>query len=186
MVFWQWSDETCYGKQGKREQLIFEIRTICAAAAEIYFDRCHGVTGGEAPECVFSQSHFIEFHIGHFPAVGADKMAVLLEVWAVAGGFAVDVNLAHESATHQGFQAIVNRGERDCGHALFGAKKYFRCSGMVALLKENVKDFASLRGHSQPPIADRFLVVLKLGVAVFHTRKVAYFSGLSRIIPKKD
>src|SRR6478735_153385 len=47
------------------------------------------------------------------------EMAVLAEVRAVAGGFALEIHLADDAVLHEGFEAVVNRGERDVWQAVF-------------------------------------------------------------------
>ena len=52
-----------------------------------------------------------------FAGLGAMEVGVVGEVWAVAGGFAVDVYLAYEVAFDEGVEAVVNCGEGDAAHS---------------------------------------------------------------------
>lgn len=62
------------------------------------------------------------------------EMAVLFEIGAVAGGFAVEIDLADNLMLNEGFQAVVNGGEGDVGKGLLEAYKDFVRSRMCAFV----------------------------------------------------
>lgn len=100
----------------------------------------------------------IQGNIHHLAAVRANKMPVLVQVWTVAGGLAVNVDLAHQATLDQRFQAVVNRGQRNRRHAFFGAKEDFGSGRVVAFCEQHIENFSSLRGQTQPATTDGLLV----------------------------
>jgi hypothetical protein len=86
-------------------------------------------------------------------ALFTEEMAMIKQVSAIAGGSAIEVYLFGEPAFDQGFQTVINGGQRNGGHMLFGSHKYLNRSGMVALLEKHGEHFFTL--PSQPDTAGR-------------------------------
>src|SRR5689334_9532861 len=78
-----------------------------------------------------------EVNVKNPAAFIAIEMAMLLHVGAVAGGGAVEIDVADEAALDQGVEAIVDRGHRDFRHALFGPQEDVLDLWMVALLQQH-------------------------------------------------
>lgn len=95
-----------------------------------------------------------EVDVKNTAAFIAVKMAVLLHVGAVAGGGAVEVDVADEAALDQGVEAIVNCGHGDVRHALFGAQEDVLHPGMIALLEEHVVHVLPLRRETEAAIGE--------------------------------
>jgi len=77
------------------------------------------------------------------------EMAVLIKVRAVAGRFAVEIDLADDIVLHEGFEAVVNSSEGDIGKGFLDAYENFICGRMGAALHEETIDFLTLAGHSE-------------------------------------
>ena len=85
-------------------------------------------------------------------------MSVLSEIRTIPRRIAFHVDLLGEAAFHQRFQAIVDRGQRDGGHALLRAQENFRRRRVIALGKQDLIDFATLRRETMAVVADRLFV----------------------------
>ena len=85
-------------------------------------------------------------------------MAMLLEVRAVACGFALDIHLLRQAAIYKGLEAIIYSRKGDGGNAFFCTNENLRGSRMVTLVEKNVVDFPTLRSEAMPAMADRLLV----------------------------
>ena len=73
------------------------------------------------------------------------EVSVRGEIGAVASGLAFVVYLADKSATHEGFEAVIDGGEGEAGHGLAGALKNFVDRGVVAFGEEDGVDDFTLR-----------------------------------------
>jgi hypothetical protein len=80
------------------------------------------------------------------------KMGMGREIGAVASGTALKVDGADEIALHEGFEAVVNRGERDGWHLMADAGVNFVGGGMVALFEENAENNFTLGGGAQTAV----------------------------------
>ncbi len=88
----------------------FCLKVLSELAAEGDFDVFdHGVW--RKVEDVGEVDAGLKFHIVNRAGGFIVKMAVLIEVWAVAGRFAVEVDLADDFMLHQRLKAVVNRGQ---------------------------------------------------------------------------
>jgi hypothetical protein len=54
---------------------------------------------------------------------GIMEMAVLGRIRAVAGGFALEIDLPDDAVLHQGLEAVVNRGQREIRQPVLGRMK---------------------------------------------------------------
>jgi len=71
------------------------------------------------------------------------EMGVRSLIWAVAGGAALEVDGAHQVAVHKGFEAVVNRGQRDRRHFGFYSGKDFVGRRVIAFFQQTaINDFA--------------------------------------------
>ena len=85
-------------------------------------------------------------------------MAMLLEVRAVACGFALDIHLLRQAAIYKGLEAIINSRKGDGGNAFFCTNENLRGGRVVTLVEKNVVDLTTLRSEAMPAMADRLLV----------------------------
>ena len=83
---------------------------------------------------------------------------MLLEVRAVACGFALDIHLLRQAAIYKGLEAIINSRKGDGGNVFFCTNENLRGGRMVTLVEKNVVDFPTLRSEAMPAMADRLLV----------------------------
>jgi hypothetical protein len=107
------------------------------------FDVFGFVTGGEdlleAGHEVAGQVN-VEYAASDFVV----EMGVFAEIWAVARGFALDVDLAHQAGADEGFEAVINRGQGDGGHVGAGAGVNFVRGGVVAFVEQDGEDVLAL------------------------------------------
>src|SRR6478736_7967248 len=89
------------------------------------------------------------------------KMGVLVEVRAVAGRGALEVDLAHQAAADERLKAVVDRGEGDARHHALHAGENFVSSGVVALFEDNFQHDLTLGGGAD---VAGFQLLAKLGV----------------------
>jgi len=82
------------------------------------------------------------------------KMGVWAKVRAVAGGTALVVHLADEPALHEGFEAVINRGEGDGGHLCFDAGENFLGGWVITLLEERTVNQFALRRGAKPAVGE--------------------------------
>ena len=80
--------------------------TLCAASSEGDFERFDDESFWQGTEEGFIL--FGEFDIEQFAAAITDEVAMFVEVGAVAGGFAIDMDGPDEAFFGKEFQAIVN------------------------------------------------------------------------------
>ncbi len=69
---------------------------------------------------------------------------MVLHVWTKASWRPVQNYLANQSALHQDTQAIIDCGERNFWHALFGPLKDFFSSWMIMTFQQNVVNALTL------------------------------------------
>lgn len=77
------------------------------------------------------------------------EMAVFVKVWAVAGRFTVEVDLADNFVLNEGFKAVIYCRERDVRKGFSDAHEYFVGGGVDALPHQKAVDFLALAGHSE-------------------------------------
>jgi len=85
-------------------------------------------------------------------------VAMLLEVRAVACGFALDIHLLRQAAIYKGLEAIINSRKGDGGNLFFCTNENLRGGRVVTLVEKNVVDLTTLRSEAMPAMADRLLV----------------------------
>jgi hypothetical protein len=81
-------------------------------------------------------------------------MGVGLEIRAIAGRAALEIDRSDEVALDEGLQAVVDRGERDGGEVGLHAGEDFVGGGVVAFLEENAVDDLTLGGSAQPAVSE--------------------------------
>ena len=91
-----------------------------------------------------------------------------MKIGAVAGGFALNVDLAHEARADEGFQAVVNRGQGDGRHGGAGAGVNFVGGGVVALVEQDGENVFALAGGAQAGADEGFVEDLAGVVGEFH------------------
>jgi len=133
----------------------------------------------------FGASGGREWDVKNGRAAFANEVAVLLEIGAIARGFALDVNLLDEAAFDERLEAVVNSGQRDACHFLLGAEKHFGGCRMIAIREEHIIHLATLRREAMAAMADRLLVGCMHFRVLWHGRNVWLVEALSRIIPNK-
>jgi len=79
----------------------------------------------------------------------AMKMAMLVHIWAIAHGRAIEVHFFDQAALHQKIQTVVNRGHGNIGQTFLGAHKNLFGCGMIAFLEEHLIDMLSLRSQAK-------------------------------------
>ena len=87
--------------------------------------------------------------IDDFSAGFAVKMDVFSEVGAEAGWGAVEIDLIDETAGSQGFEAVVDRGQRNRGHTLFDPDEYLGRGRVIKRSGEHLKHLAALFCHAK-------------------------------------
>jgi hypothetical protein len=97
-------------------------------------------------------------NIKNLAATLAHEMSVLTEIRTKPGCIAFHIDLLGEAAVHQGFEAIIDRGQRDGGHALFRAQENFRGRRVISLGEKYFIHFATLRREAMAIVADRLCV----------------------------
>ena len=79
---------------------------------------------GEIPNLLWRHGG-VEGDVRNGAALGAKQVGVLLKVGAEAGGFALMVDRAYEAGGSEAFEAVVNRGQRNGGHAVLDPHENF-------------------------------------------------------------
>lgn len=118
------------------------------------FDR---ETGGDFPSAVGIVA-LSQGHVENLAAAIADEVAVLLEIRAISGGLALDIHLDGQTAIHEGFKAVIDRGEGNRGHARLRPEKNLRGRRVIPLFQQYVINLPPLGRKSMAAMADRFLV----------------------------
>jgi hypothetical protein len=119
------------------------------------FDGFGGVTGGEEGADLFEDG------LGELDVVGGAgllvvKVGVGVEVGAVAGGAALEVDLADEVALHKGFEAVVHGGEGDGGHLGADTGVNFVGGGVIAFFEQGSVDYLALGSVAQAAVGEAF------------------------------
>ena len=83
------------------------------------------------------------------PVACVVEMAVLAEVRAVAGRFALEIDLADDAVLHQRFQAVVNGGQREIRQAVLDPHEHLVGGRVIAVLDQNAVNFLPLARHAQ-------------------------------------
>jgi len=91
-----------------------------------------------------------KINIDDLVALRAIKMKMLPHVGTVAGGAAVEVDLFGQSTFDQGIEAIIDGGQGDFGHSLFGPHENPFRGGMIPILEQHLIDMLTLRGKPEP------------------------------------
>ena len=82
------------------------------------------------------------------------KMRVRVEVRAVAGRAALEVDDANQSALGERLEAVINGGKRDRGKLGLHAGKNFIGGGVVALFEEHAVNDLALRRRTQAAVGE--------------------------------
>ena len=104
-------------------------------------------SGGELPELRGVECHLMRVGVADLSAGVAVEMDVLVEVGAVAGLRALDMDGLDEAAGGEVVQAIVNGGQRDTRRPVLDAMEDVVGRGVVVRLGEDLEDFAAVRGE---------------------------------------
>ena len=86
--------------------------------------------------------------VGDAAAGLAVEVDVLLDVGAVAGLGALDLNEFDEAVAGQVLEAVVNGGEGDAGGSAFDAVKDIVSGGVVGGFGEDLEDLATMGGEA--------------------------------------
>lgn len=85
-------------------------------------------------------------HVVNTAGVAAVEMGMGGKVRAVAGWLPLNVHLFDQPAGDEGFEAVIDRGHGDGGHAGFGAGVDLIGRGMIPLIKQHAEDGLPLGG----------------------------------------
>jgi hypothetical protein len=118
-----------------------------------------------------------DFDVVNAASAAVVEMGVFLEVGAVAGGLALEVDLANEAAGDEGFETIVNSGEGDGGHGLAGAGINLVSGRVVAFVEKDGEDVFALAGGAQAGADEGFVEDLAGVVREFHGRETMAPNG---------
>ena len=91
-----------------------------------------------------------QFNIDDFAAFAAVKVGVLGQIWAVARGLPLKIDLADELRFDERFQAVVDRREGNSRHPTTGAGKNLIRGGVIPLFKQERIDVLALLGRTLP------------------------------------
>ena len=80
------------------------------------------------------------------------KMGVGLEIRAIAGRAALEIDRPDEVALDEGLEAVIDGGERDGGQLRFYPGKYFIYGRMIALLEDDLEDDFALRSGAKAAV----------------------------------
>jgi hypothetical protein len=86
--------------------------------------------------------------VGDEAAGFAMEVDVLLDIGAVAGLGAIDLDEFDEAVAGQVLQAVVNGGEGDAGGAAFDAVEDVVGGGVIGGFSEDLEDFAAVGGEA--------------------------------------
>lgn len=117
-------------------------------AAEGDFDILDDGSGREVEEVGEIGTGF-EIHVVDHAGRLVVEMAVFFKIRTVARGFALEIHLADDAVLHEGFEAVVNRGQRDVRQAVFDSHEDVVRGRVVPLLHEGAVNFLALARHSQ-------------------------------------
>ena len=82
--------------------------------------------------------------IKHTLARVAIKMAMFLHIGTIASGRPIQVDFTDQAAIHKGIQTVVNGGEGDICHPLFGPGINFFDRRMITLLEKHMINVVAL------------------------------------------
>lgn len=82
-------------------------------------------------------------------ALGIVEMPMINEVRAIPRWFAVEIHLPDDAMLDKGFEAIVDRRQRDVGKPVFGPHENIVGGGVDLFLHEQAVYFAALPRHPQ-------------------------------------
>ena len=119
------------------------------SAAEVDFHVMHDRAGREFQHVVKIEAG-LEFHIVDHAGGAVVKVAVFLQIRAVAGGFALEIDLLDQAILDQHFQAVVHGGQRDAGQVVLHPQEDVRRGGMVAVGQQHLINLLPLASHAQP------------------------------------
>jgi hypothetical protein len=82
------------------------------------------------------------------------KMGVGLEIRAIAGRAALEIDRPDEVALDEGLEAVIDGGERDGGEIGLDAGEDFVGGGVIAFLEENTVDDLALGGGPETAVSE--------------------------------
>lgn len=105
-------------------------------------------SAGEFPK-LCRRDVFTGHGIDDLPAAFAMKMNMVIEIRAVAGRGALHIHLTDDAVFGEGFEAVINRGQRDARHPFLGPMKNVRGRGVIMRNPQHFIHFTALRRHAQ-------------------------------------
>ena len=112
-----------------------------------------------------------DFHIVDFARCVVVKVGVLVKVGAITRRLANEVDLLDQAALHEGFEAVVDRGQRDCRHPRFyPIEDLFGCR-MVAFGKDHFVDHFTVWSGAQTAVGEALRRVVLEGSAIMESVK---------------
>ena len=143
-------DVQAHGVGRELEIWRFEIEiTSGEFAAQGDFDVVDDGAGREV-EDVGEVEAGLEIHVVDHAGRRVVEMAVLAEVRAVAGGFAVEIDLPDDAVLHERFEAVVNGGQREVRKLVLGPHEDLVGGRVIPVLDENAVNLLPLPRHAQP------------------------------------
>lgn len=121
---------------------------VCDFAAEGYFDVFDDGSRREVEKVGDFDAGFevdVMDHAGRLIV----KMAVFAKIWAIAGGFTFEIDLADDAVLNECFKAVVNGGERDVGQAIFDTHEHIVGGRVIPLQHKSAIDLLALTRHSE-------------------------------------
>ena len=91
----------------------------------------------------------LEFYVVDGAGGFVVEMAVFVKIRAVAGRFAVEIDLANDLVLHEGFEAVVDSGKGYVGEGFLDPYEYLVCGGMGLFPHEETVDFLALASHAE-------------------------------------
>src|SRR6478736_2744293 len=131
--------------KGRRKEEGRDGSVALGRAAEIQLDGA-GVEAGGQDGTELSHEILRQLDVVDLAGGLVVKMRVLVEVRAVAGRSALEVDLANKAAADERLEAVVDRGERDARHHAFHAGKNFVRGGVVAFFEDDLEHDLALGG----------------------------------------
>jgi hypothetical protein len=118
---------------------------------------CDAETGRQVP-CALNAAAGSQWNIKNLATPLAHEVSVLTEIRTKPRCIAFHIDLFGEAAVHQGFEAIIDRRQRDGGYPLLCAQENFRGCRVISLGKKYFIHFATLRREAMTVVADRLFV----------------------------
>ena len=147
----------CGKPAAARPRITFLTRTFDAQPPEGNLVLGDDDACGQIPDFMRPPLH-PQRKIRYRTAAFTKKMRVFREVGAVARRLAMMMDMFDQAAFRQGFQAVINRRQRNRRHARFHPKKHFDRRWMIAFRHESIVDPAALLGETEPLFGNPLVV----------------------------